>query len=62
MGFDPRLLDILVCPECRVSVEPVDDETGLRCGTCRRVYPVRDGIPIMLVDEARKPDDAAPTS
>jgi len=62
MGLDPRLLEILVCPECRVPVEPVDDETGLRCGSCGRVYPVRDGNPIMLIDEARMPDDPAPTS
>jgi len=51
--IDARLLEILVCPACRSAVEPLGDESGLRCGGCRRVYPVRDGIPVMLVDQAR---------
>jgi len=51
--IDPRLLEILVCPACHWAVELLGDESGLRCGGCRRVYPVRDGIPVMLVDQAR---------
>jgi hypothetical protein len=53
MLIDPRLLELQVCPACRSAVEPLEDESGLRCGGCRRVYPVRDGIPVMLVDQAR---------
>ena len=53
MAVDPALLEILVCPECRTPVKPVKNGTGLRCETCRRVYPVKDDIPVMLVDEAR---------
>jgi hypothetical protein len=47
-----ELLDILVCPACKNPL--VQKETGesLKCGECHRVYPVRDGIPILLVDEA----------
>jgi hypothetical protein len=38
-------------------VKPTSDQQGLKCATCRRVYPVRGDIPIMLVDEARVEDE-----
>jgi uncharacterized protein YbaR (Trm112 family) len=55
--LDPELLEILVCPACHgaLMVEPdAGDVRALRCTSsgCALVYPVRDGIPIMLVDEA----------
>lgn len=53
MAVDPELLSILACPECKTPVKLTEDKKGLRCGTCRRVYPIRDDIPVMLVDEAR---------
>jgi LSD1 subclass zinc finger protein len=53
VAVDPELLKILVCPECKTPVTLTEDKQGLRCATCRRVYPIRDDIPIMLVDEAR---------
>jgi uncharacterized protein YbaR (Trm112 family) len=46
------LLDMLVCPVCRKPVVASADGQSLKCGDCRRVYPVQDGIPIMLVDIA----------
>ena len=48
------LLDILVCPACKKPLLLVMKDNGesLKCGECRRVYPVRDNIPILLVDEA----------
>jgi LSD1 subclass zinc finger protein len=46
------LLDILVCPVCKKPLALKNDGQSLKCGECHRVYPVRDGIPIMLVDEA----------
>lgn len=52
MALDPRLLEILACPMCKTEVRPTSDETGLKCLSCHRVYPVRDDIPVMLVDEA----------
>ncbi|MDQ4124456.1 MAG: Trm112 family protein [Actinomycetota bacterium] len=56
MTLDARLLEILVCPNCRGDLELVDDETVLACrGECGYRYPVRDGIPVLLVDEAEKP-------
>ena len=46
------LLDILVCPVCKKPLVLKDKGESLKCGECRRVYPMRDNIPIMLVDEA----------
>ena len=46
------LLDILVCPVCKKPLTVKDYGGSLKCGQCRRVYPVRDEIPILLVDEA----------
>ena len=46
-----ELLDILACPVCKSGLS--ETESGkLRCESCRRVYPIRDGIPILLADEA----------
>ncbi len=53
MGVSKELLDILVCPLCKTPVKLTADQQGLKCSTCRRVYPIRDDIPVMLVDEAR---------
>ena len=52
MAVDPALIAILVCPECKTPVHPVRDGAGLKCETCHRVYPVKDDIPVMLLDEA----------
>jgi len=52
MPVDPALLEILVCPECKVPVQLVHDGTGLKCPKCHRVYPIKDDIPVMLIDEA----------
>ena len=53
MAVPQELLDILVCPLCKVPVKLTPDEQGLKCGQCRRVYPIKEDIPVMLVDEAR---------
>ncbi|MBZ5515012.1 MAG: Trm112 family protein [Acidobacteriia bacterium] len=53
MAVSQELLDILVCPLCKVPVKLTADGQGLKCGQCRRVYPIRDDIPVMLVDEAK---------
>ncbi|HKY33847.1 MAG TPA: Trm112 family protein [Candidatus Polarisedimenticolia bacterium] len=52
MAVDPKLLEILACPVCKVPVDPTPSGDGLKCRQCRRVYPVKDDIPIMLVDQA----------
>ena len=53
MTVSKELLEILVCPACRTPVKLTPDGQGLKCGACRRVYPIRNDIPVMLVDEAR---------
>ena len=52
MPIPQELLDILVCPVCKTPVPSTGDQTGLKCQTCRRVYPIRDEIPVMLPEEA----------
>jgi len=52
MAIRQELLDILVCPECKTPVKLTPDGTGLKCSTCRRIFPIRDDIPVMLLDEA----------
>jgi uncharacterized protein YbaR (Trm112 family) len=52
MSVSPDLLEILRCPACKSRVELKPDGAGLICVNCRRVYPIRDEIPVMLVDEA----------
>ena len=52
------LLDILVCPACRqpLAFRQGEGRQDFRCAACKRVYPVRDGIPVLLIDEARIED------
>ena len=52
MAIDPELLEILACPQCKTPVTLVKNDTALKCGTCKRVYPIREEIPVMLIDEA----------
>jgi uncharacterized protein YbaR (Trm112 family) len=55
MKLDPVLLEILVCPDCKGSLTVDDAAEELVCNGCGLIYPVRDDIPVMLVDEARRP-------
>ncbi len=48
------LLDILVCPQCKGPVVMTESKDGLVCGACKLEYEIRDDIPIMLIEEARK--------
>ncbi len=50
--IDKELLDILACPACKADVEL--KENKIVCRRCGKRYPVRDGIPVMLIDEAEK--------
>jgi len=52
MKIQKELLDILACPQCKGEVRLNEEETGLICDSCRLLYEIRDGIPIMLIDEA----------
>jgi uncharacterized protein YbaR (Trm112 family) len=53
-GVDPRLLEILVCPLCKGKLFYRKEAAELVCRADRLAYPVKDGIPVMLEDEARK--------
>ena len=56
VALDQKLLDILACPNCRGDVEYLEAEQLIVCrGECGYRYPVRDDIPVMLIDEAIKP-------
>ena len=52
MAIPPDLLEILVCPVDKATLQLKADGSGLKCSQCNRVYPVKDDIPVMLVDEA----------
>jgi uncharacterized protein YbaR (Trm112 family) len=52
--MDVKLLDILVCPVCKSSLSYKKAERELICKPCRLAFSVKDGIPVMLEDEARK--------
>jgi LSD1 subclass zinc finger protein len=49
---DAELLQILACPQCKTPVTLVKNGSALKCATCHRVYPIKDDIPVMLIDEA----------
>jgi uncharacterized protein YbaR (Trm112 family) len=55
MPLSVELLSILACPNCRGEVEYLEASQVIECQSCHYRYPVRDDIPIMLVDEAEKP-------
>ncbi|MEK6281487.1 MAG: Trm112 family protein [Acidobacteriota bacterium] len=61
MAISQDLLEILACPLCKARVELKADGSGLKCVECRRVYPVRDDIPVMLIDEAKIEDGSEAT-
>ncbi len=52
MPINPDLLALLVCPACHGRLEQRADGAGLKCVSCRLIYPIRDDIPVMMVDEA----------
>jgi len=61
VNLEPWLLEILACPACHAPLRVDEAADELVCTGCGLAYPVRDDIPVLLVDEARRPD-AAPTS
>ena len=52
MAIDKKLLDILACPQCKGTVRLRDDQMAILCDSCRLAYPIRDDIPVMLIEEA----------
>lgn len=58
MNMDPSLLAILACPRCHSGLRPDDAAAELACtgAECGLIFPVRDDIPVLLLDEARSPE------
>ncbi len=54
MTINKELLDILACPKCKGDIKMNESESGLICDTCKLQYHIKDGIPVMLIDEAEK--------
>jgi uncharacterized protein YbaR (Trm112 family) len=52
MTLSQQLLEILACPKCKGDVVADEQHSQIICKACRIAYPVRDGIPVMLIDEA----------
>jgi uncharacterized protein YbaR (Trm112 family) len=54
MAISPELIEILRCPKCKAKVELKPDQSALKCTNpeCALIYPIRDDIPVMLIDEA----------
>ncbi|MGH8057260.1 MAG: Trm112 family protein [Candidatus Entotheonellia bacterium] len=59
MPIDKELLAILACPQCKGDIRLSKDGNGLVCEPCKLLYEIRDGIPVMLIDEAVRLDDPA---
>jgi uncharacterized protein YbaR (Trm112 family) len=55
VAVDAKLIDLLVCPACHGDIEYKDRRNLIICTQCGLQYPVRDGIPVMLVEEATQP-------
>jgi uncharacterized protein len=49
-----ELLDILVCPKCKGSIKLSEDKMSLICHACKLVYEIKDDIPVMIIEEAKK--------
>ncbi len=52
MAINQELLEILACPKCKGDVRLTDNQDGLVCKSCKLMYPIKDDIPVMLIDEA----------
>lgn len=52
MSISRDLLNVLACPKCKGEISLSKNEDGLLCESCRLIYPIREGIPVMLIDEA----------
>ncbi len=54
--IDPELLAIMCCPDCHGDLELQEAHARLLCLACGKRYPIRDGIPVMLIEEAEAPE------
>lgn len=61
MALHPDLKELLACPRCKGELEFHEDRGEIHCLACRLVYAIEDGIPVMLIEEAKPLPAAAPT-
>ncbi len=54
MTISKELLDILACPKCKGEIKLSEDNKGIICENCKLTYPIKDDMPVMLMDEAKK--------
>lgn len=59
MAVKKQLIDILACPKCKGDIRLSKDEKYIVCESCNLLYEIREDIPVMLIDEAKKVDDAS---
>ena len=52
MAISKELLEILACPKCKGDIQLTEKQDGLVCNACKLMYPIKDDIPVMLIDEA----------
>ncbi len=52
MSLNKELLEILACPKCKSDLALTEQEEGLKCAQCAVVYPIKEEIPVMLMEEA----------
>jgi hypothetical protein len=62
MTIDKKLLEILACPKCKGEIRLNETQDGLICDACKLLYEIKDGIPIMLIDEAKPLEGGGETS
>ena len=53
MTIPKDLLDIMVCPKCKGQIKLTEEEDGLVCEACKLLYPINDGIPMMIIEDAK---------
>ena len=53
MALSPELKEVLVCPKCKGNLDFREAQNEIHCTRCALIYPIEDGIPVMLVDAAR---------
>jgi uncharacterized protein YbaR (Trm112 family) len=58
VNLEPALLELLACPSCHAALRVDDAASELVCTGCGLAYPVRDDIPVLLIDEARQTGDS----
>ena len=53
MSLNQDIVDILACPKCAGDLELNEDDSGLMCIQCKLVYPIKEGIPVLLLEDAK---------